>query len=165
MVEDLILLDSVTDINSIKSEEFTKIIVLDYTTHSKLSEKKISHTVSDLYITNHERKELFDYIVSCDQWYKKISNAKNLEFLNTNILGLLNQLEFHLTFLDVLIKIKTISNIIKKENPKKIFISSNLQEYVRQFLEEKNIEIIVSNKTIQSGFISEQIEIKFTFVK
>lgn len=161
MVQDLILLDSVTEINSIKSRESAKIIALDYITHSKLSEQKISHIISDEYITDHERRELFDYIVSCDHWYEKIPSAKKLEFLNVKILGLLNQLEFHLTFLDILIKIQTISNIIKKENPEKIFISSNLKNYVEQFIDKKNIEVLISNKTIQSGFIKEQIEIKF----
>ena len=45
--------------------------------------------------------------------------------------------------------------------PEKIFISSNLKDYVEQFIDKKNIEVLISNKTIQSGFIKEQIEVKF----
>jgi len=161
MVEDLVLLDSVTEVNSIKFKKSVKIIALDYITHSKLSEKNIPHKISDEYISEEERRELFDYIVSCDKWYERIPSAKNLEFLNVNILGLLNQLEFHLTFLDIIIKMRTISNIINIENPKNVSISSNIENYVEQFMKKKNIQILISNKTIQSGFISEKIEIKF----
>lgn len=161
MVEDLVVLDSVTDINSVKSKKSAKIISLDYVTHSVLAEQNIPHKISDEYISEDERKEMFDYIVSCNQWYEKISGSKDLEFLNINLLGLLNQLEFHLTFLEILIKIQIIANIIKKEKPSRIFISSNLKNYVEQFVDKDVISVLVSNKTIQSGFIEEQIEIKF----
>ena len=86
MVEDLVVLDSVTDINSVTSKKSAKIISLDYVTHSVLAEQNIPHKISDEYISEDERKEMFDYIVSCNQWYEKISGSKDLEFLDCLLL-------------------------------------------------------------------------------
>ena len=62
--------------------------------------------------------------INSDSNYK-IQATKDLEFLNINLLGLLNQLEFHLTFLEILIKIQIIANIIKKENITHILLKNN----------------------------------------
>ena len=56
-----------------------------------------------------------------------------------------------------IIKIYTIANILKLEKPKKIFISSNLKNYVEQFIDQENTSILVSNKTIGEEFNAEQI--------
>ena len=159
--KNLVLLDSITETSHINSQKFTKIISLDYITHKTLSKKKIQHTLSDDYISKSEKENLFDYIVSCSGWYEKIPGSKNLEFENVNILGLFNQLEFHVAFLDIIIKAYTIANIIKTEKPNKIFISSNLKNYVEQFIDQKMIDVLVSNNKIEQGFVAEQIEIRF----
>ena len=155
--KNIALLDSITDISLINPKIFTKIISLDYITHKTLSKKKIQHILSDEYISESEKNSLFDYIISCYRWYENISDSKNLEFESANLLGIMSQLEFHQAFLGDIIKIYTIANILKLEKPKKIFISSNLKNYVEQFIDQENINILVSNKTIGEKFNAEQI--------
>ena len=155
--KNIALLDSITDISLINPKIFTKIISLDYITHKTLSKKKIQHILSDEYISESEKNSLFDYIISCYRWYENISGSKNLEFEGVNLLGIMSQLEFHQAFLGDIIKIYTIANILKLEKPKKIFISSNLKNYVEQFIDQENTSILVSNKTIGEEFNAEQI--------
>ena len=155
--KNIALLDSITDIGLINPKIFTKIISLDYITHKTLSKKKIQHILSDEYISESEKNNLFDYIISCHRWYENISGSKNLEFEGVNLLGIMSQLEFHQAFLSDIIKIYTIANILKLEKPKKIFISSNLKNYVEQFIDQENTDILVSNKTVREEFNAEQI--------
>ena len=161
---ELVLLDSVTEISNLIFRDSQKIITLDYITHKTLNEKKIKHETSDNYISELEKKSLFDYVVSCAEWYKKIPNSKNLEFQNVNLLGSMNEMEFHLEFLNKIIKIYTISNILSILKPKKLFISSNLKNYVEQFSDDKTVNIVILNKNTEQGFNSEQIELRFNFL-
>ena len=155
----LILLDYVTDIN-LENIEDCEIISLDYITHKTLLSKNIQHTLSEKYISKDERNNLFDFIISCNEWYKKIPSSKNLIIENINLLSLLNQQEFHMEFIELFIKIFTISNIIKNEKPEKIFISSNLKNYVEQFIDKKLITIIHSNIDLKKDS-TDKIEIRF----
>ena len=161
---ELVLLDSTTDVSGLDLNNPSKIISLDYTTHKTLSEKKIKHETSDDFISTLEKKELFDFIVSCTEWYKKIPNSKNLEFENVNLLSSMNEMEFHLEFINIIIKIYTISKIINNFKPKKLSISSNLENYVEQFKKDKHVRTVISNKNFQKGFNAEQIELRFNFL-
>ena len=161
---ELVLLDSVTDISNLTLKDSTKIITLDYITHKTLNEKKIKHETSDDYISELEKKNLFDFVVSCAEWYKKIPNSKNLEFENVNLLGSMSEIEFHLEFINIFIKTYTISNIISRLKPKKLFISSNLKNYVEQFSDDKTVHIAILNKNVEQGFNAEQIELRFNFL-
>ena len=62
-------------------------------------------------------------------------------------------------FIELFIKIFTISNIIKNEKPEKIFISSNLKNYVEQFIDKKLITIIHSNIDLKKDS-TDKIEIR-----
>ncbi len=161
---EIVLLDSLTDLSNVKINPNSKVISLDYITHKTLKERKIVHEISDNYISNLEKKQLFDYMVSCAEWYKKIPTSIKLEFHNVNILSSMNQMEFHLEFINTVIKIYTISNIITLLKPTHISISSNLENYVDQFKNDKIIQIIASNKNIERGFNAEQIELRFNFL-
>ena len=161
---ELVLLDSITDVSNLSLNDSSKIISLDYITHKTLNEKKIKHETSDDYISELEKKELFDFVVSCAEWYKKISNSKKLEFENVNLLGSVSEMEFHLEFINIIIKIYTISNIIARLKPTKFSISSNLENYVEQFKKDKIICTVISNKDIEKGFNAEQIELRFNFL-
>ena len=146
MTTDIILLDSIYDVSKINSiDNFTKIIVFDYSTHKKLHEKKIEHIFYDQYLSNNEIDELFDFIKSCSTWNKQSSD---LEFEGVNILDILSPLEFHEAFFPTLKKIYSIKNIIETENPKCIHVSSNLKTLFRSTKVVFTFEAIIESQLI-----------------
>ena len=57
--------------------EFKEIITLDYLSHEKLQNKKINHTVSDIFISESEFKNLDELSYNFVKWHDN-SEIKNL---------------------------------------------------------------------------------------
>ena len=108
----LIILDELTIFDNYEflSKDSTVVIAVDFRTHKKLEEKKISHELLDDYLQNEERKKLYDFILSKYSWFDNLSQKRNYEFKNINILSLMSPLEFHEFLLSILIPLSSIKH-------------------------------------------------------
>lgn len=168
MVESLILLDDLTDLNSIKKTipnfENEKIISFNYDVHNYLEKEKISHTNSDEYLSKNERIELYDKAVSLYNWYNKSSVLEEFKFEGINLLSLIDAGEFHQFILEKMIKFMIMIRIIQKENPKRIFLPAIFLDAFNSIVEKKNIELIELKTNSSDVFYWNKINFKFNFL-
>ncbi len=159
----LIILDEFTIFNNYEflSKDSAVVIAVDFRTHRKLEEKKISHELLDDYLQNEERQKLYDFLLSKYSWFENLSQKQNYEFNNINILSLMSPLEFHEYLLSILIKFLSIKNVLEKNHPDKIFVSKKLSEYVKLIQTTTKINILQSNFNNEKGFLTDKIEIRF----
>ena len=74
----ILLIDNSINVDSINFDsEFNEIITLDYLSHEKLQNKKIKHTVSDIFISDSEFKNLDQLSHNFLKWHDN-SEIKNL---------------------------------------------------------------------------------------
>ena len=159
----LIILDELTIFDNYEflSKDSTVVIAVDFRTHKKLEEKKISHELLDDYLQNEERKKLYDFILSKYSWFDNLSQKRNYEFNNINILSLMSPLEFHEFLLSILIKFSSIKNVLEKNYSDEIFVNKKLSEYVKLIQTTTKINILQSNFNNEKGFLTDKIEIRF----
>lgn len=69
----IILVDTYTDLNQIKkksqNDDYT-IISFDYESHQKLLNEKITHELSDNYITDSQCQSLQNYVYKFASWFR-----------------------------------------------------------------------------------------------
>lgn len=168
MVESLVLLDSLTNLSSNKNKILNfknqKIISFNYDVHNYLETEKISHTNSDEYLSKNERIELYDKAISLYNWYDKNSAFEELKFEGINLLSLIDAGEFHQFILEKMIKFMTMIRIIQKENPKRIFLTTNFLDALPSIINEKNIELIELKTNSHDVFYWNKITFKFNFL-
>ena len=159
----LIILDELTIFDNYEflSKDSTIVIAVDFRTHKKLEEKKISHELLDNYLQNEERQKLYDFILSKYSWFDNLFQKKNYEFNNINILSLMSPLEFHEFLLSILIKFLSIKNVLEKNHSDEIFVSKKLSEYIKLIQNTTKINILQSNFNNEKGFLTDKIEIRF----
>ena len=159
----LIILDELTIFNNYEflSKDSTVVIAVDFRTHKKLEEEKISHELLDDYLQNEERKKIYDFVLSKYRWFDNLSHKRNYEFNNINILSLMSPLEFHEFLLSILIKFSSIKNVLEKNYSDEIFVSKKLSEYVKLIQTTTKINILQSNFNHEKGFLTDKIEIRF----
>ena len=159
----LVILDELTIFDNYEflSKDSTIVIAVDFRTHKKLEEKKISHELLDNYLQNEERQKLYDFILSKYNWFDNLSQKRNYEFKNINILSLMSPLEFHEFLLSILIKFLSIKNVLEKNHSDEIFVSKKISEYIKLIQTTTKINILSSNSNNEKGFLTDKIEIRF----
>jgi hypothetical protein len=94
----IIFVDNLTSINEIETfsdKDNVKIITFDYASHIELTEKKIDHEISEIYLNqdiNKLQKQCYEFL----NWYNLDVVKKNISFLNINISKLYNDQLIHL---------------------------------------------------------------------
>ncbi len=158
----LVILDELTTFDNYEflSKDNTIVIAVDFKTHTKLEEKKISHELLDDYLPNQERQKLYDFVLSKYNWFDNLSQKGNFEFNNVNILSLMSPLEFHEFLLSVLIKFSSIKNVLEKNSPNEIFVNKKLSDYVQLIQTTTKINILQSKLNNEKGFLTDKIEIR-----
>jgi len=133
MTKTIIFLNNYNDIDSITTNNLvnTKIFSLNIETHKHLEKRKLSHEIGETYLSESERIKIFDKTVEFHNWYEKSNELKFFEVENTNLLGLLDTVEFHTFLINEIINFYTIKNIIEHEEPDIIFSSENLSEIIK----------------------------------
>jgi len=132
----ILLIDNSINVDSINFDsEFNEIITLDYLSHEKLQNKKIKHTVSDIFISNSEFKDLDQLSHNFLKWHDN-SEIKNLITYKNINLGKLFDLDLYLYLLPILKTFFELSKLIPI-NPNSIFYSSSK---ICNFLEQFDVE-------------------------
>ena len=151
-------------LEGIKEEELTNLakkkksefITFDYKSHKKLLDRNIHHKLIDDYITDLDRREIFDFSIRC---LKKIEefNGSVLTFHDINLVNLIDRGELHGFLMNIIPKIKVVGQILQNNNYEKIFLASNIYEIFVDSRFKENIRLL---NTIQDEFMSfEKIDI------
>ena len=168
MVESLILIDDLTDLDSIKkiipNFKNEKLISFNYNIHNYLEKEKIPHKNSDEYLTKNERIKLYDTAISLHNWYNQNSILQELKFEEINLLSLIDTGEFNQFILQKLIEFLTLIRIIQKENPKKIILPTSFLNPINSIINKKNVELIEFKTNTSNVFYWDKINLKFNFL-
>ena len=144
------------ELTNLVKKNFSEFITFDYESHKKLSDKNIHHKLIDDYITDLDRREIFDFSNRC---LKKIEefNESVLRFHDINLVNLIDRNELHGFLMNIIPKIKVVEQILQDNNYAKIFLASNIYEIFVDSRFKENIRLL---NTIQDEFMSfEKIDI------
>ena len=144
------------ELTNLVKKNFSEFITFDYESHKKLSDRNIHHKLIDDYITDLDRREIFDFSIRC---LKKIEefNGSVLTFHDINLVNLIDRGELHGFLMNIIPKIKVVGQILQNNNYEKIFLASNIYEI---FVDSRFKENITLLNTIQDEFTSfEKIDI------
>ena len=87
----IILVDVYTDLNNIKkkfqSDDYT-IISFDFESHQKLLNEKITHELSDNYISDSQCASIQNYVYKFASWFSQSDYLPLLEYRKINLGGL-----------------------------------------------------------------------------
>ncbi|MGY5148930.1 MAG: UDP-N-acetylglucosamine 2-epimerase [Candidatus Nitrosopumilus sp. bin_68KS] len=142
----LYILDEInnTVLNQILKTNSLDLIAFDYESHKQLSIRNISHKLIDDFLTDFDRKKLFEY---CNKCLKKIEefDSHELFFHGINLLSLIDRNELHEFLMDIIPKIKVVNQILKDNNYEKIFLPYNIYKIFVESKYKEKIDFI--NKT------------------
>ena len=144
------------ELTNLVKKNFSEFITFDYESHKKLSDKNIRHNLIDDYITDLDRREIFDFSNRC---IKKIEefNESVLRFHDINLVNLIDRNELIEFLMNTIPKIKVVEQILQDNNYEKIFLSSNIYEIFSDSRFKENIRLL---NTIQDEvMIFEKINI------
>jgi len=144
------------ELTNLVKKNFSEFITFDYESHKKLSDRNIHHKLIDDYITDLDRREIFDFSNRC---LKKIEefNESVLRFHDINLVNLIDRNELRGFLMNIIPKIKVVEQILQNNNYEKIFLTSNIYEIFVDSGFKENIRLL---NTIQDGFMSfEKIDI------
>jgi len=144
------------ELTNLVKKNFLEFITFDYESHKKLSDRNIHHKLIDDYITDLDRREIFDFSNRC---LKKIEefNESVLRFHDINLVNLIDRNELRGFLMNIIPKIKVVEQILQNNNYEKIFLTSNIYEIFVDSGFKENIRLL---NTIQDGFMSfEKIDI------
>tara|TARA_B100001540_G_C15787961_1_gene634111 strand:+ start:18 stop:1910 length:1893 start_codon:yes stop_codon:yes gene_type:complete len=131
----IILVDTYTDLNQIKkksqNDDYT-IISFDYESHQKLLNEKITHELSDNYITDSQCQSLQNYVYKFASWFRHDDFSHLLEYRKIN-LGGLHEDELINYFVRFLKKFKEIEIIFNKNHDKQFFAQNELFNIINHF--------------------------------
>lgn len=151
-------------LEGIKEEELTNLakkknsefITFDYKSHKKLLDRNIHHKLIDDYITDLDRREIFDFSIRCLKKIKEF-NGSVLTFHDINLVNLIDRGELHVFLMNIIPKIKVVGQILQNNNYERIFLASNIYEIFVDSRFKENIRLL---NTIQDEFMSfEKIDI------
>ena len=123
----------------------SEIFTFDYKSDLKLKKLGIEHSNAEEYLTKEERLWIFDIVKEFRDWYTD-SSLDDFKLNGTNVLGLLDGIEFHTLLMEKLIDFWTIKKIVESKNPSFIECPYDMVKMI-QILDEKNqIEIKLNSE-------------------
>ena len=131
------------ELTNLTKKNFSEFITFDYESHKKLSDRNIHHKLIDDYITDLDRREIFDFSNRC---LKKIAefNESVLRFHDINLVNLIDRNELRGYLMNTIPKIKVVEQILQDNNYKKIFLSSDIYEIFNDSRFKENIRLLNS---------------------
>jgi len=168
MTEKIFLLEKTINeqkiLNLINNENL-RIFSLDYESHHFLENLDVVHTIGDTFLTNEILQTIDDISINTtEKWHENELLKKDFNF-NGVLLPHLLAPEFLIYFRHIFLVLFTVIEIINQINPKTIFCSTSLNDFILQYCKMKNIKIqFIENDTI-STLYHDEINIKFNILK
>jgi len=152
------------ELTNLVKKNFSEFITFDYESHKKLSDRNIRHKLIDDYITDLDRREIFDFSNRC---LKKIEefNESALRFHDINLVNLIDRNELRGFLMNTIPKIKVVEQILQDNNYEKIFLSSNIYEIFGDSRFKENIRLLNTIPDEFMGFEKIDIPIKLGILK
>ena len=163
---ELYVLDEINDtiLNQITKTSSLDLITFDYDSHKKLSDRNITHKIIDDFLTDLDRRELFEY---CNQCLKKIEqfNGQELIFHGINLLTLIDRNELREFFMEIIPKIKVVNQLLQDNNYEKIYLPYNIYKIFLESKYKEKINFINKTKDEFTTFENIIIPIEIGFIK
>jgi len=160
--EKIIFVDKTISLNKIKNlvenDKNCKIITFDYSSHKNLLENRISHKISDEFLTKDEFQDIHNESFNLTRWFEGDLEYL-LEYENVN-LGRVFYVEFHHFLLQFLKKLLEIREISKKTSDAECMVSPALFEITRKF--NSNIISIKDSDSQKDNFLDDSIRYRIT---
>ena len=115
-----------------------KIISLDFDAHHTLQSKNVEHDVSDIFLNNHDLREIQKLSYKFAKWFNNDPFSKILEYEGIN-LGLLTQVEFNYFLVQFIKFFYEISRIFEQYSDYTFYTSKSLYELTSIFSNKVNI--------------------------
>ena len=156
----ILLIDNSIDIDSINFDsEFKEIITLDYLSHEKLQNKKINHTVSDIFISDSEFKNLDELSFNFVKWHDN-SEIKNLITYKNINLGKLIDIDLYLYLLPILKTFFELSKLIPIHSNSIFHSSPKICNFLKQFnVEYKKLNQKITNEEFYLDSLTYEINL------
>ena len=145
-----------TKLLALTQDNSSEFVSFDFNSHKILSDRNITHKLIDNFLTDFDRKKIFDY---SNKYLKKIEkfNNSDLNFHGINFINLIDRNELLEFLMDIIPQIHVVQKILKNNNYEKIFLPLILYEI---FLESKFKDKIYSFNDYNEKFTTfEKIEI------
>ena len=163
MIENFIFLNNV-DFTKKEITTFdpssTIIYSMNFKVHQYLESLSIKHEMGEDALDKNDLNLIFDKTVSLYTWYKHPLLANKLQFHDINILGMMDDAEFHTFMMTKLYELRIIQKILKNKSPKKIISNITFINFIKKIV-VKNTKFIEIGKPINEKMVYDKIEIKF----
>ena len=164
MTQKIILVTkSIKDYSIIKKNSNTKIFSCDYTSHKKLQELGIIHSIAENILNYDQRIEIFNIAKKFQNWYQNDS-LKEFNLNGVNLLGLLDGIELHLLIIEKLINFFMIKKILDTEEPNLVECSNEIKDIILLIKKNNSIEIKINSKEKKEELLWDSINIKQNFM-
>jgi len=164
MIQKIILVTkSIKDHSTIKENSNTKIFSCDYTSHKKLQELGIAHSMAENILGYDQRIEIFNMAKKFQNWHQDDS-LKQFNLNGVNLLGLLDGIELHLLIIEKLINFFMIKKILEDEEPKSVECSNKIKDIILLIKKNNSIKIIINSKERNEDLLWDSINIKQNFM-
>jgi hypothetical protein len=164
MIQKIILVTkSIKDHSTIKENSNTKIFSCDYTSHKKLQELGIAHSMAENILGYDQRIEIFNMAKKFQNWHQDDS-LKQFNLNGVNLLGLLDGIELHLLIIEKLINFFMIKKILEDEEPKSVECSNKIKDIILLINKKNSIKIIINSKEKNEDLLWDSINIKQNFM-
>ena len=160
-MKEFILLESNFNLKKIIkkiSSSNIEIITFDYKSHKILKNEKISHRISENYLSENDIEDIKNKSYSLTNWFQNEKISKLLTYENINI-GSLFYVEFHYFLLSFLKKFLEIQRIITLNDNAKFYCVGSLADMTKQF----SVEIEdIGDENNSTEFLYDDIKIPLT---
>ena len=164
MIQKIILVTkSIKDHSTIKENSNTKIFSCDYTSHKKLQELGIAHSMAENILGYDQRIEIFNMAKKFQNWHQDDS-LKEFNLNGVNLLGLLDGIELHLLIIEKLINFFMIKKILDDEEPNSVECSNKIKDIILLIKKNNSIEIKINSKEEKEELLWDSINIKQNFM-
>jgi len=137
---------------------------MNFKVHEYLESLSIKHEISEDVLDETDFNLIFDKTVSLYRWYDNSLISQKLQFNDTNILGMMDDAEFHTFLISKLYDLQIIQKILKNKTPKKIFANKEITNFIKKMFGNK-IDLIEFGNSNKKIMYYNKIEIKFNLGK
>jgi len=136
------------------------IISLDFESHSKLKNLKITHHAHDSYLNTDDKSNVSDTCLNIiTNWYKNKKIEPYLKIDGTN-LGSFLEVEFDIYLLSKCGIVASLLKIKEKENPEFVYAASEYYELVKEIF-ECEVLLIKTEKKHRQQYVNDKFSIKY----
>ena len=163
MIENYIFLNDIDfSKEKITKLDLSKTIIysMNFKVHQHLENLSIKHEIGEDALDENDLNLIFDKTISLYTWFKDPLISKKLQFHDVNILGMMDDTEFHTFLMIKLYEIRIIQKILKNKTPKKIFTNNTFINLIKKIVNEKT-EFVKIGKSDYENMVFNKIEIKF----